>query len=113
MTKNEIKHTIQTKISEECRIIKHEDSKLKDRVDHNPDEIQYLQRLTCSIVDYISDIDLDILQWFKLTKKAKSLTCRLCVNDLPETQEHLEICDGTKLERRELRGSEVMGRVIF
>jgi len=32
---------------------------------------------------------------------------------LPETQEHLEICDGTKFERRGVRVSEVMGRVIF
>ena len=30
-----------------------------------------------------------------------------------ETQDHLEICDGTKFERRGVRVSEVMGRVIF
>ena len=38
---------------------------------------------------------------------------RFCTNDLPETQEHLEICDGTKFERRGVRVSEVMGIVIF
>ena len=32
---------------------------------------------------------------------------------MPEIQEHLEICDGTKFERRGVRISEVMGRVIF
>ena len=42
-----------------------------------------------------------------------SKTCRSCTNDLPEIQEHLEICDGTKFERRGVRVSEVMGRVIF
>ena len=31
-------------------------------------------------------------------KTPESLTCRFCANDLPETQENLEICDGTKLE---------------
>ena len=41
------------------------------------------------------------------------LTCRFSANDLPETQEHLEICEGTKFERRGVRVSEVMGRVIF
>ena len=46
-------------------------------------------------------------------KASESLTCRFCANDLPETQEHLEICDGTKFERRGVRVSEVMGRVIF
>ena len=46
-------------------------------------------------------------------KPSESLTCRFCANDLPETQEHLEICEGTKFERRGVRISEVMGRVIF
>ena len=32
---------------------------------------------------------------------------------MPETQEHLEICDGTKFERRGVRVIEVMGRVMF
>ena len=34
-------------------------------------------------------------------------------NDLSESQEHLESCDGTKFERRGKMVSEVMGRVIF
>ena len=41
------------------------------------------------------------------------MTCRFCTNDLPETQEHLENSYGTKFERRGVRVSEVMGRVIF
>ena len=32
---------------------------------------------------------------------------------MPEAQKHLEICDGTKFERRGVWVSEVMGRVIF
>ena len=40
----------------------------------------------------------------------ESLTCRFCANDLLETQEHLEICDGTMFERRGLGVSEGMGR---
>ena len=46
-------------------------------------------------------------------KTTESLTCRFCANYLPETQEHLDICDGTRLERRGARISEVMGRVIL
>ena len=49
----------------------------------------------------------------KGNRTPESLTCRFCTNNLPETQEHLEICDGTKFERRGVRVSEVMGRVIF
>ena len=46
-------------------------------------------------------------------KTSKSLTSIFCANNLPETQENLEICDGTKFERRGVRISEVMGRGIF
>ena len=53
----------------------------------------------------------------KMNRKGKktpeSLICRFCANNLPETQEHLEICEGRKFERRGVRVSEVMGRVIF
>ena len=48
VTKNEIKHTIKTKIREECIKRMQEGSKSKDRVDLNPDETQYLQRLPLS-----------------------------------------------------------------
>ena len=70
------------------------------------------------IVEYISDIDRSrCIAMVKMNQKGKKsfegLTCRFCENDLPETQEHLEICDGTKFERRGVRVSEVMGRVIF
>ena len=40
-------------------------------------------------------------------------TCRFCNSNVLETQEHLEICEGTKFERRGLRLSDVMGRVIY
>ena len=49
----------------------------------------------------------------KGNKPPERLTCRFCANNLPETQEHLEMCEGTKFERRGVRISEVMGRVIF
>ena len=48
VTKNEIKHTIKTKISDECVKRMQEGRKSKDRVDLNPDETQYLQRLSLS-----------------------------------------------------------------
>ena len=46
-------------------------------------------------------------------RPTESLTCIFCANDLPETQEYLEICDGTKFERRGVRVSVIMGRVMF
>ena len=54
----------------------------------------------CPLVECISDIDLGVIAMSKMNQKCKrtseSLTCRFCTNDLPETQEHLEFCDGTK-----------------
>ena len=53
----------------------------------------------------------------KMNQKGKRsyecLTCRFCNSNVLETQEHLEICEGTKFERRGLRLSDVMGRVTF
>ena len=46
----------------------------------------------------------------KGNKPSENLTCRFCANNLPETQEHLDICEGTKFERRGVRISEVMRR---
>ena len=48
VTKNEIKQAIKTKIREECFKRMQEGTKSKDRVDLNPDETQYLQRLSLS-----------------------------------------------------------------
>ena len=49
----------------------------------------------------------------KGNKPSESLTCRFCADNVQETQEHLEMCTGTEFERRGVRISEVMGRVIF
>ena len=117
LSKNEIKHAIKTKIREECVRRMQEGSKSKDRVDLNPDETQYLQRLSLSNCRMYFRYRSRCIAMVKMNQKGKktpeSLTCRFCKNDLPETQEHLEICDGTKFERRGVRVSEVMGKVIF
>ena len=92
-------------------------SKSKDRLDLNPDETQYLQRLSLSNCRVYFRYRSRCIAMVRMNQKGKkpyeSLTCRFCTNNVPETQEHLEICDGTKFERRGLRVSEVMGRVIF
>ena len=117
LTKNEIKKAIQTKISEECIKRMQEGSKSKDRLNLNPDETQYLQRLSLSNCRIYFRYRSRCIAMVKMNQKGKKspegLTCRFCENNLPETQEHLEICDGTKFERRGVRVSEVMGRVIF
>ena len=117
VTKNEIKQAIKARIREECLKKMQEGSKSKDRVDLNPDETQYLQRLSLSncrvYFRYRSRCIALVKMNQKGNKPSESLTCRFCTNNLPETQEHLEMCEGTKFERRGVRISEVMGRVIF
>ena len=117
VTKNEIKQAIKARIREECLKRMQEGSKSKDRVDLNPDETQYLQRLSLSncrvYFRYRSRCIALVKMNQKGNKPSESLTCRFCTNNLPETQEHLEMCEGTKFERRGVRISEVMGRVIF
>ena len=48
VTKNDIKRANKTKIREECIKRMQEGSKSKDRIDLNPDETQYIQRLSLS-----------------------------------------------------------------
>ena len=89
----------------------------KDRLNLNPDETQYLQRLSLSngrvYFTYRSKFIVMVKMNQKGKKTSEGLSCRFCENNLPETQEHLEICDGTKFERRGVRVSEVMGRDIL
>ena len=117
VTKNEIKQAIQAKIKEECTKRMQEGSKSKDRLDLSPDETQYLQRLSLSNCRVYFRYRSRCIAMVRMNQKGKkpfeSLTCRFCTNGVPETQEHLEICDGTEFERRGLRVSDVMGRVIF
>ena len=88
-----------------------EGSKSKDRIDLNPVETQYLQRLSLSNCRVYFRYRARRIAMVKMSEKGKkpseSLTCRFCA------QEHLEICEGTKFERRGVRVSEVMGRLIF
>ena len=94
-----------------------EGSKSKDIVGLNPDETQYLQRLSLSDCRMYFRYRSRCIAMVKMKQKGKKtpeiLTYRFCKNDLPETQEHLEICEGTKFERRRVRVSEVMAWVIF
>jgi len=39
--------------------------------------------------------------------------CRLCSQDSDETQEHLQLCEGTKFERRGLDLSDWRGLLDF
>ena len=117
VTKNEIKQAIKAKIREECLKRMQEGSKSKDRMDLNPDETQYLQRLSLSncrvYFRYRSRCIALVKMNQKGNKPSESLTCRFCADNVQETQEHLEMCTGTEFERRGVRISEVMGRVIF
>ena len=117
VTKNEIKQAIKAKIREECLKRMQEGSKSKDRMDLNPDETQYLQRLSLSncrvYFRYRSRCIALVKMNQKGNKPSESLTCRFCADNVQESQEHLEMCTGTEFERRGVRISEVMGRVIF
>ena len=42
-----------------------------------------------------------------------NLTCRYCATSAQESQEHLEVCNGTEFERRGLGMESFMGKVTF
>ena len=92
-------------------------SKSQDRIDLNSDEIQYFQRLSLTNCRVYFRYRSRSTAMVKMNQKGKisyeCLTCRFCNSNVLETQEHLEICEGTKFERRGLRLGDVMGRVTF
>ena len=79
-----------------------EGSKSKDRPDLNPDETQHLQRLSLSncriFFRYISRCIAMVKMNQKDKRTSESLTCRFCASNLPKSQEHFKIFDGTKFE---------------
>ena len=86
-------------------------------MDLNSDEIQCFQRLSLTNCRVCFRYRSRSTAMVKMNQKGKRsyecLTCRFCNSNVLETQEHLEICEGTKFERRGLRLSDVMGRVIY
>ena len=61
--------------------------KVKDRLSDDPEENSYIN--------------------------INNMGCRLCSQDSDETQEHLQLCEGTKFERRGLDLSDWRGLLDF
>ena len=88
--------------------------KVKDRLSDDPEENSYINKMSLPRV------------WIRFWARAiagvkgnfrhsheNNMGCRLCSQDSDETQEHLQLCEGTKFERRGLDLSDLRGLLDF
>ena len=84
--------------------------KVADRVTDNPDDNSYINCLSLPLCRIWIRVRARAIKEVKINFKNSfkdNLNCRLCTANVHESQEHLQICEGTAFERRGLRGLEV------
>ena len=107
ITKGDIKRAIAKKKGEENRIAMTESSKCSDRVTDNPEDNSYLACLPLSMSRIWIRYRARCIPEVKVNVKGShkgNLKCRFCTSNESESQEHLEVCEGTERERRGLPG---------
>ena len=105
ITKGDIKRAIAKKKGEENRIAMTESSKCSDRVTDNPEDNSYLACLPLSMSRIWIRYRARCIPGVKVNVKGShkaDLKCRFCTSNESESQEHLEVCEGTERERRGL-----------
>ena len=90
--------------------------KVSDGLSDDPEDNSYVNSMTLSKVRvwirYRARAIAGIKGNFKKSH-ANNMGCRLCSDTSDETQEHLELCDGTIFERRGLDLSDWRGKLDF
>ena len=106
ITKGEIKRAIAEKKCEENRTLMTNSSKCSDRLTDNPEDNSYLACLPLSLSRIWIRYRARCIPKVKVNVKGshKDLRCRFCSSGELESQEHLEVCEGTERERRGLPG---------
>ena len=82
-----------------------ESSKCSDRVTDNPEDNSYLACLPLSMSRIWIRYRARCIPEVKVNVKGShkgNLKCRFCTSNESESQEHLEVCEGTERERRGL-----------
>ena len=90
--------------------------KVSDRLSDDPEENSYINSMSLSKVRvwirYRARAIAGIKGNFRKSH-VNNMGCRLCSDMSDETQEHLELCDGTAFERRGLDLSDWRGKLEF
>ena len=116
VTKADLKRAVKNKMIEECLERMESSKKVADRIELIPSETHYLQTLSIPNCRVYIRYRARSLANVKMNAKKSwkdNLTCRYCATGAQESQEHLEVCNGTEFERRGLGMESFMGKVTF
>ena len=115
-SKKDIKEAIKEEIKKEYLTEMQKKEKVSDRLSDNPEENSYINSMSLSKVRvwirYRARAIAGIKGNFRKSH-VNNMGCRLCSDMSDETQEHLELCDGTSFERRGLDLSDWRGKLEF
>ena len=91
-SKGDIKEAIKNKVKEEFKQEMEDSKKVYDRLSENPEDNSYMSKMPLHV---------------------NNMGCRFCSSGSDETQDHLELCAGTRHERRGLDMGEESGLLDF
>ena len=105
----QIKDKINKKVHEETKEDMEKSRKVADRVTENKEDNNYISKLTLPLCRIWFRFRARQIKGVKINFKSShnNLNCRLCTANVHETQEHLQMCEGTVFERRGLERLEV------
>ena len=89
--------------------------KVGDRATENPSDREYLTCMTLPDSRIWMRVRARSIKGVKVNTKRShaNLSCRFCVDNVDESQEHLEVCRGGEFERRNLKMSKRKSKVTF
>ena len=115
-SKKDIKEAVKAAMKEEFLQDMQASVKVSDRLSDDPESNSYINKMSLHRVRV----------WIRYRARAiagvkgnfrhshvNNMGCRLCSSDSDETQEHLELCEGTRFERRGLDLSDWRGLLDF
>ena len=115
-SKKDIKEAIKEEIKKEYLTEMQKKEKVSDRLSDDPEENSYINSMSLSKVRvwirYRARAIAGIKGNFRKSH-VNNMGCRFCSDMSDETQEHLELCDGTLFERRGLDLSDWRGKLEF
>ena len=115
-SKGDIKEAVRIKIKEEFKKEMEDSKKVCDRLSDDPEDNSYMSKLPLHRarvwIRYRARAVAGVKGNFKHSH-VNNMGCRFCLGGSNETQDHLELCEGTRHERRGLDMKEERGLLDF
>ena len=115
-SKKDIKEAVKTAMKKEFLQEMQSSVKVSDRLSDDPEDNSYINKMSLPKVRvwirYRARATAGVKGNFRHSH-VNNMRCRLCSQDSDETQEHLQLCEGTRFERRGLDLSDWRGLLDF